>query len=418
MRPVIFVTLMLIASSGCTAAGEPAGETPATREYYQLEYALSLDPLAIEASASVRVRQTRHLLREARFRLDGERWTGFSGDGEILERDGLLIWRPPEAGGRLRWDVRLDHSREGGFDARLAADWALFRGEDAFPAAATRTLVGAVSQSSLKVTVPKAWSVVTPFPLEEGRFRIANPDRRFDRPTGWIVAGELGVRRDRIAGVRVAVAGPADQGVRRLDMLALLNWTLPSMKRALGGFPDRLTIVSAGDPMWRGALSAPSSIYVHAERPLLSENGTSTLVHELMHVGLGRQAASGQDWILEGLAEFYSVEILRRTRTVTAARHEDTLRSLARWGREADTLRRRHSTGPVTARAVGVFHALDTEIREASGGKRNLDDVLRRLAGGHGRLDLAELRAAAAREIGEPSKTLASSGFRRLVDDE
>ena len=43
----------------------------------------------------------------------------------------------------------------------------------------------------------------------------------------------------------------------------------------------RLLIVSAGDPMWRGGLSGPSSMFLHSDRPLISENRTSTLLHEL-----------------------------------------------------------------------------------------------------------------------------------------
>ena len=39
--------------------------------------------------------------------------------------------------------------------------------------------------------------------------------------------GKLGVRRETIAGTRIAVAAPEGQTVRRMDMLALLNWILP-----------------------------------------------------------------------------------------------------------------------------------------------------------------------------------------------
>ena len=67
-------------------------------------------------------------------------------------------------------------------------------------------------------------------------------------------------------------------------MLALLNWNLPELARAVPNLPRRLTVISAGDPMWRGGLSAPQSIFIHAERPLISENGTSTLMHEIMHI--------------------------------------------------------------------------------------------------------------------------------------
>jgi len=72
--------------------------------------------------------------------------------------------------------------------------------------------------------------------------------------------GKLGVRRERVAGVRVAIAGPEDQQIRRLDMLALLNWTLPELARIVPELPPRLTVVSAGEPMWRGGLSGPQSI--------------------------------------------------------------------------------------------------------------------------------------------------------------
>jgi hypothetical protein len=294
----------------------------------------------------------------------------------------------------------------------MESGWTMFRGEDAFPAAATRTLKGAVSRSTLSIDAPRGWSVVTPYREEDGRYVIVNDERRFDRPTGWMVAGDLGVRRDTIAGVRVTVAGPVDQGVRRVDMLALLNWTLPEVVRLVPAFPDRLTLVSAGDPMWRGALSAPNSLYIHADRPLISENGTSTLLHELMHIALGRDTVRGDDWILEGLAEYYSIELLRRTGTVTPRRSRATLQDLARWGEESDGLRRRHSTGATTARAVGVFAELDREIRDRTEGGRSLDDVLARLADGDGRLDLDELRAAAEALIGAPPRSLDSAAFR------
>lgn len=429
MRDARLILLLCLPLAACRAGGE-ATAAPAPQELaYGLHYELVLQPSQGTAEASITLEQRRHLLREARFTLSGKRWTQFAGDGEIERRDGKLVWQPPEGGGTLRWQVALDHPRGDAWDARLTSDWAMFRGEDVFPAAATRTLKGAFSRSTLAIDAPDDWSVVTPYHEEDGRFVVVNRERRFDRPTGWMVAGHLGVRRDTIAGVRVSVAGPVDQGVRRVDILALLNWTLPEAVRLVPAFPGRLTVVSAGDPMWRGALSAPDSLYVHADRPLISENGTSTLLHELMHIALGRDTVHGDDWILEGLAEYYSVEILRRTGTVTRERSRATLRDLARWGRESDGLRRRHSTGAVTARAVGVFVELDREIRERSDGEHSLDDVLRRLAedgsehGGEdrdenqGRLDLAELRTAAHAVIGAPARSLSSAEFRAALGE-
>ncbi|WP_405222074.1 hypothetical protein [Lentisalinibacter sediminis] len=417
MRNTCLLLLVCLPLSACRLAGEAAAAPAADELTYRLHYELVLEPLRGVAQASITLEQPRHLLREARFNLSGERWTEFAGDGEIERRGDKLVWRPPEAGGTLRWQAALVHPRGEAYDARLGPGWALFRGEDAFPAAATRTLKDAVSRSTLSLRVPRGWSVVTPYREEDGRYLVVNDERRFDRPTGWMVAGNIGVRRDTIAGVRVAVAGPVDQGVRRVDVLALLNWNLPAIVRLVPDFPDRLTVVSAGDPMWRGALSAPDSLYVHAERPLISENGTSTLLHELMHIALGRDTGRGDDWILEGLAEYYSVEVLRRTGTVTSERSRDTFRDLAEWGRESEGLRRRHSTGATTARAVSVFRELDREIRDRTAGDASLDDVFRRLAEGGGHIDLDELRETAAAVIGASSRTLASKQFRDALGE-
>ncbi|MEJ2603670.1 MAG: hypothetical protein P8172_10300 [Gammaproteobacteria bacterium] len=272
MRDLFLTVLVAALLCAHPAVAEPPSTSGAADLRYGLDFRLTLDPAADAARASVTLKQDRHLLREASFRLAGKRWTDFSGDGSIERRGDRLVWQPPASGGTLRWEVALDHERGDAYDALLRPNWALFRGEDAFPTAATRTLEDAYSESTLTVRAPSGWSVITRYaevenPEVENRFPVVNPDRRFDRPTGWIVAGDLGVRRDVIAGVHTVVAGPVDQGVRRLDMLALLAWTLPEFVRLIPDFPDRLTIVSAADPMWRGALSGPDSLYVHAGRP-------------------------------------------------------------------------------------------------------------------------------------------------------
>lgn len=93
----------------------------------------------------------------------------------------------------------------------------------------------AEAKAELHFELPDGWSVVTRFPkARDGGFKIET-DRQFDRPTGWMAVGKLGVRRERIAGMPVAVAGPVDQGFRRMDILAFLNWTVPELKKV---FPD------------------------------------------------------------------------------------------------------------------------------------------------------------------------------------
>jgi predicted metalloprotease with PDZ domain len=140
---------------------------------------------------------------------------------------------------------------------------------------------------------------------------------------------------------------------------------------------------------------------------MISENGTSTLVHELFHTGFGRAAGPRADWIVEGLAEYYSVELLHRSGTTSARRNAKTLASLARWAEQAPRLDTRSSSGAVTARAVGLLHRLSEEIASRTAGEHSLDDVVRLLASGTGRLDLDELRAAVVSVTGEASTVLA-----------
>ncbi len=224
---------------------------------------------------------------------------------------------------------------------------------------------------------PPGWS----FESRYGRVRettpVANPDRRFDRPTGWLAAGRLGVRREWIGERRVTVAGPVDQDLRRLDIIAFLRWTLPRLVRVFPDFPAYLLIVGARDGMWRGGLSGPDSLYMHSDRPLISENGTSTLLHELVHIATGAQRGRREDWIVEGLAEFYSLEILRRSDGLGDERYRQAFDRLEAWSKEDDGTLTSPSTGANTARATLFFRDLNDELKRREAG--GLDPVARRL---------------------------------------
>jgi len=86
------------------------------------------------------------------------------------------------------------------------------------------------------------------------------------------------------------------------------------------------------------------------------------------------------DWIVEGMAEYYSLEVLHRAGALSDDRFEKAHASLAAWGAEAPSIEVPHSTGAVTAKAVGVLRAIDRDIRSASKGRKSLDDVARALA--------------------------------------
>lgn len=377
--------------------------------HYSLRYDLTLKPEEERAQVAIILdERAKENLWSLRFRIDPKRHTQFEGDG-ALERDGAnLTWAPPDSGGRLSFDVAVTSRRANGrYDTRMTSDWALFRGDDLFPAAHTQDREDSEADATLHVHLPEGWSLVTAYPeTADNVYEIEHAHRRFDRPTGWMAAGRLGVRRERIAGVRVAVAGPLNQGVRRMDMVAHLNWNLPRLKRLVPDMPDRVLVVSAGDPMWRGGLSGPNSLYVHADRPLLSENGSSTLLHEMVHVATGIKAEKGGDWIVEGIAEYYSLKLMWRSGTLTDNRYKDSFRKYEKWALDAERLDVDVARGPVTARAVGIMRKLDREIHRKTRRQKSLDDVVRLLVAARQKVNTDRLRQAVADVTGAQAKSL------------
>lgn len=318
------------------------------------------------------------------------------------------VWRPQEGKAQLTYRVKISHPRANGrFDARMTPDWALLRGDDLVPAAKIDVQDDVELVSRLQFELPEGWqSVETGWPrVGKNRFRIDNPERRFDRPTGWILAGKLGTRRATLGKTDVAVAAPVGEGVRRMDILTLLTFVWPHAQAVFPREPDKLLIVGAGDPMWRGGLSAPNSLYMHRDRPLVSENGTSSLVHELVHVFSRISDTDSSDWITEGIAEYYAIELMRRAGGLSEDRYQKVREQLTRWSRKVTSLRGEQASGPVTARAVLLLQDLDAEIRQASGNRHSLDDVTRGLM----RLDKASTRdfvQVSENLLGGPSKVL------------
>lgn len=369
----------------------------AARSSYQLQFEVELTAGQSTAGASIKLTQPNSLLRELRFRAPSRQFSRFAGDGSIQREGDILIWRPPASGGELRYNVLINHERQASvFDALVADDWALFRGDDVFPPAHIRRQVGSTGSSTLVVRAPKGWSTVTPFPTGPGGHRVVdNPGRMFDRPVGWIIAGHLGVRRDSISGIDVSVAAPKGAGAERISMLALLRWTLPYLTREMDNIPGRLSVVSANDPMWRGGLSAPNSIFMHADRPLLSENGTSTLLHETTHMLLRFPTDAQHDWIDEGIAEYITLEILRRSGTISDERFTATIDGFRKRAKTVTSMATLNAHGAVTASAVVLFHSLDLEIQERTADDADIFTLVRRLVLEKKPVDLARLRELA-----------------------
>lgn len=350
---------------------------------YKLDYQVRFLPASDQAEVKLLLEDGEGV-RKMNFNLGKEgRFSDFSADGRWeLEGSERGIWTPAKGPSTLSYKVRINNQRDSGrFDARMTDDWVLLRGDDLVPPARLDVVDGTRLVSRLQFELPKGWKgVETGWPrVGENRFRIDNSSRLFSRPTGWIVAGKIGSRRTQLGDTAVTVAAPVGEGLRRMDILTLLTFVWPQVEEVFPRPLPKLLIVGAGEPMWRGGLSAPNSIYLHSDRPLVSENGTSSLLHELVHVASRIRDTDRSDWISEGIAEYYAIELLRRAGGLGEDRHGKVMGKLKTWSKGVSSLRTERSTGPVTARAVLLLADLDAELRKGTDNRRSLDDVTQAL---------------------------------------
>ncbi len=380
-RPLLTATLLLGMSSPLLAAKQ-----------VDLDYRVKFLPETDQAEVSLTLEKG-EVVQKLAFNLGSKGYySDFSADGTWTQ-DGPEsgTWLPGKGKSSLTYKVRISHPRANDtFDARMTLDWALLRGDDLVPSARLSKDDKVELVARLQFELPKGWNgIETGWPkVGENKFRIDNPSRQFDRPTGWILAGKIGSRRAQLGDTDVTVAAPVGEGMRRMDILTLLTFVWPEAQAVFPRDPAKLLIVGANDPMWRGGLSAPNSIFFHADRPLVSENGTSSLVHELVHVFSRIRDTDKSDWISEGLAEYYAIELVRRAGGMSEDRYQSIRKKLVGWSKKVDSLRTDDSTGPVTARAVLLLQELDREIRKNTDNQRSLDDVTRGLM----RLDKASTK--------------------------
>ncbi|MBM0106403.1 hypothetical protein JM946_16850 [Steroidobacter sp. S1-65] len=397
MRTLFWIALL--------AAARPA--IAAETAYYDAAYRAAFKPGIAHAQVQLDVSGEK-LPSKLVLRIDPKRYRNFRSNEPLEVSADEVIWRPQGKRSSLSYEFIVNHQRSSGsYDSYMTSSWALFRGDKLAPRTRVTAARSLRSRTTLEFDLPKGWSAVTPYAASgEQRIRIDDPTRRFDQPEGWMLIGKLGVRSERIGHVNAVIAAPEGDNARRQDALAFMNWNLPKLLEVFPDFPKRVLIVSAGDPMWRGGLSGPASIFLHSDRPLISENRTSPLLHELVHVALGIRGDKESDWIVEGLAEFYSIQTLRRSGGIGQKRYEQAVENLQKWAQRAPTLFARSSTGATTARAVLVFQAVDAEIRKVTNNTASLDDVARKLAARRGEISLTELQEIGEQVAGKPLQSL------------
>ncbi len=398
-RALLLLAISLLMSGAATAAAAP--------RYYDAIYRAHFRPDSGVVEMEIALSGDR-LPSRVVLHVDPRRHQKFTSTDPLQIEPSHVTWQPRGRASRLRYQFVVDHERSPKrYDSRMTDDWAIFRAEKMVPRASVTARRSLHSRATLEFELPQGWSVATPYgSVGDLRYTIDDPTRRFDQPEGWMLAGKIGSRNDKIGNVRVVVAAPSGDNARRQDTLAFLKFTLPRLEEVFPQLPPRLLIVSAGDPMWRGGLSGPASMFLHSDRPLISENRTSTLLHELAHIALGIRGDEESDWIVEGFAELYSLEALRRSGGISEQRYKQALKHQSQWAKRSQTLFGSHSNGPTTARAVLALRAADAEIRSVTAGKASLDDVARKLASERGTVSLVRLQKAAQEVAGRPLRSL------------
>ena len=403
----LIVAALLVPKAGIEAAGDEL--------VYDAVFEIELQAGSDLGVGRISLEQDPVLARQLRFFMPGDRFEVLSADGETEADGDRLMWYPIPGTANLRYEVAVTQPRGRGYDGLVTEDWALFRGDDVFPPAWMEFQDGARSRSRLLMKLPDDWNAVTPFPGDkEQGWEIDNPARSFDRPTGWILAGRLGIRRENIAELKVTLASPIGAGTQRVAMLALLRWNLPWLAAEAPQPPERLLIVSGPDPLWRGGLSGPQSLYVHGDLPIIGEDGTSPLLHEICHVLFPVRAAWAEDWIDEGLAEYLSLRVLKETGTISKTRYRDSIEAFRQRGAEISSLGGTVSKGAITARAVALLHDLDRELSTTSDGQMDMLAFTRLMMEQTEPLTLESIRALAENVLGHPPESLAGE---TAVDD-
>jgi predicted metalloprotease with PDZ domain len=134
-----------------------------------------------------------------------------------------------------------------------------------------------------------------------------------------------------------------------------------------------------------------------------------------MHTVMGARSGADGDWVAEGLAELYSLELLVRSRTVSRRRHARALSRMEDKSRGVGGLATKDSSGVLTMRAVIVLHQLGEEIEAATDGESNLDELLRRLCAERGVISSERFRQLAEEVAGKPLPLFTRSEFRKVV---
>ena len=381
----------------CVAAHPAAAAAPA--ETFAIDYIVTVSQ---KNPGVVRVRwelSGSEEVSELRLRFSPDRLKQFQASGTLEPIADGLRWHPDGPYGHLSYVAVVNHVRgqHHRYDSYAATDWIVTRARDLFPritvACEPRKGGRPKSRARLIFRLPTGWQSAAALPsIGPHTYRLNEPGKMLDRPRGWFALGKFTLARQEIADIMVQLARVPGSALDTGGLFRFLASTLPSLKQLLLPQVDSVLLVSAPDPLWHGGISGANSLFIHGDRPLRTPDKTSPYLHELFHVLQPYKPAADADWIEEGLAEFYSLELQRRAGLINDAAHTRALAYFERFGLWNVDLTRQQDNAATNNSAPLVMYAIDQHIQHATNGKKRLDDVVMRLAEAGGSVDTARFQ--------------------------
>ncbi len=369
--------------------------TAASKETFSIDYIVTVSAKTPEV-AHVRwelagIEEIKNLT----LRFPASRLKALHGSGTFRPIAGGVLWEPGGPYAHLTYQIDIAHVRgqHGRYDSYAGRDWVVTRAHDLFPRidiVSDPEHPAPKSRARLIFRLPPGWrSAAALTTLGPDVYRLDEPGKILDRPRGWFALGKFTLHRQEIASTMVQVGCMPGSALHAPELFHFLGGGLPALQKLLLADPQTLLLVSAPDPMWHGGISAEHSFYMHAGRPLRTPDKTSPWLHEIFHVLQPYKPAADADWIEEGLAEFYSLELQRRAGLLDSADYTRALGYFERFGQWHVDLTQQQDNAATNNSAPLVMYAIDQRIQHATAGKKRLDDVVTELARQGGDVDTA-----------------------------
>jgi M61 glycyl aminopeptidase len=269
-----------------------------------------------------------------------------------------------------------------------------------------RPKLAADSEIHIRFVLPTRMQVTVPWPLVDGESQLYRLTPSPESSSAPAVFGNFDYREVKVPGatLKVSILRSTDRQEAGLTPQAITEWlraTATDVSLAYGRFPNpapQVVVIPVGSDRDAGGSAVPFGrvvrdggeaveLFVDQSRPLeaLLEDWTAT--HEFSHLMLP-YIEQQHRWVSEGFAQYYQNVLLARSGAYDTQKAWQELYEGFERGRKS-----RPELSPNAATIAGMRSArmkiywsgaalalmADVTLRERSGGKESLDDVMSRL---------------------------------------